>query len=65
MDLLPHLLTPHDVSLWLSMPPARVVRFAKSGQIPCIVLPDGELMFDADELAAWLVRLRTEASCGE
>jgi hypothetical protein len=27
---------------------------ARAGEIPAIVLPDGELRFDADELRHWL-----------
>jgi hypothetical protein len=39
-----------------------VVRWAKSGKLPSIKLPDGELVFDPAELAAWLTRRRAEGS---
>jgi hypothetical protein len=55
---LPSLWTPHDVALWLSIPPARVVRLARRGVLPSISLPDGEVLFDPAELAHWLEALR-------
>ena len=56
---LPTLLTPHEVAHWLSQPAARVVRLARAGQIPCLKLPDGKLLFDPRELSRWVERLRT------
>jgi hypothetical protein len=55
---LPRLLTPMDVGLWLSLPVRQVERLARRGRIPAIVLPGGELAFDAAELAAWLAQLK-------
>jgi hypothetical protein len=51
-------MTPQDVGLWLNMPTARVIRLARKGEIPCLALPDGELLFDPTELVAWIARLR-------
>jgi glutathione S-transferase len=61
---LPHLLTVHDVALWLSMPPGRVLRLVRAGQIPHLVLPDGEPMFEAAALAQWADTLRFERKGG-
>jgi hypothetical protein len=40
--------------MWLSLPTARVVRLAREGEIPCLVLPGGDLLFDPSELTEWL-----------
>jgi hypothetical protein len=50
----PQYWTAQDVGLWLTLPTGRVIRLARRGAIPCIVLPDGELLFDPAELTAWL-----------
>jgi hypothetical protein len=57
---LPRLWTAQDVALWLCSPTAKVIRWAKSGKLPSIKLPDGELMFDPAELSAWLTTHRDE-----
>ncbi len=54
------MLAAEDVSLWLNMPTRRVERMARRGQIPCLVLPDGEILFDQAELLMWLNRLREQ-----
>jgi hypothetical protein len=59
---LPSLLTPQDVGLWLNMPTARVIRLARKGAIPCLTLPDGELLFDPVELVPWIDQLRKPAT---
>ncbi len=56
--ILPTLLTAQDVGLWLCLPTDRVIRLAREGHIPCIVLPSSEMLFDSNELAAWLEKLR-------
>jgi hypothetical protein len=43
------------------MPPARVMKLAKAGQIPHLVLPDGSFVFPEDDLAAWIEKLRKSA----
>jgi hypothetical protein len=50
-----------QVGIWLSLSTRTVVRMAKAGQIPHIVLPNGELVFDPGDLAAWLEGLRQPA----
>jgi hypothetical protein len=64
---LPSLLTPQDVGLWLSIPTGRVVRLARRGDLPCVTLPDGELLFESAELARWLegLRKREGVRCGD
>jgi hypothetical protein len=60
--LLPRLLTAQDVALWLALPTGRVERMARAGQIPCVTLPDGSVVFDQEELAGWLDALRRDAA---
>ncbi len=55
---LPRLLTPQDVALWLTLPTERVVRLARRGLLPSLKLPGGEILFDREELAAWVETLR-------
>jgi predicted site-specific integrase-resolvase len=43
-----------DVADLLRLPMRRIARWVRQGTIPAIVLPDGELVFDADEIAAWI-----------
>lgn len=57
-NALPPLLTAQDVGLWLALPTDRVLRLARQGQIPCVVLPDNEVVFDPGELARWVTSLR-------
>jgi excisionase family DNA binding protein len=54
---LPCLLTPVEVATWLSMPTARVVKLARKKEIPCIILPGNEVMFDRAELCEWVKSL--------
>jgi hypothetical protein len=54
MNDLPPLITPHDVADWLTQPVERVLRLARAGKMPCVVLPGGDIMFDRRELAVWL-----------
>jgi hypothetical protein len=46
-----------NVALWLTCPTRHVIRWA-AGKLPSITLPDGELVFNPAELAAWLERQR-------
>jgi len=57
---LPRLWTAQEVALWLSCSTRQVIRWAKAGHLPSILLPDGERMFDPVELAAWLAKRRAE-----
>jgi len=43
-----------DVACWLQVPTRSVEAMARAGAIPSRRLPDGSLIFDPDELAAWL-----------
>jgi len=47
------------------MLPARVTRFAKRGDIPCVVLPDGEYRFLAADLEAWVENYRRDCAATE
>jgi hypothetical protein len=55
---LPNLLTEIDVAEWLKMPAARVARLAKRKEIPCVMLPDGSILFDRADLTTWLATRR-------
>jgi hypothetical protein len=55
---LPTLLTPVEVGIWLSWPTARVVRAARRGEIPHILLPNGDVMFEKTDLSRWAATLR-------
>lgn len=48
------LMTPSEVGDLLKLATSRVSRLAKQGRIPCIRLPDGELLFDRADIAKWL-----------
>ena len=51
---LPRLMTPHELAHCLSWPTARVIRMARDGGIPCVVLPNGDLLFDEGDIGTWL-----------
>jgi hypothetical protein len=44
------LLMPREVDRILRYPRGRALRLAKAGKLPHILLPDGEIRFDRDEL---------------
>ena len=44
------LLTPRDVDRLLRWPRGRALKAARQGTLPAIVLPDGDVRFDRDEL---------------
>jgi hypothetical protein len=52
--VLPRLMTPHEIGQLLSWPPARAVRMARAGQIPHVLLPDGDILFDEADIAQWI-----------
>jgi hypothetical protein len=60
---IPRLMTPLDVGLWLTLPTEKIIRWARLGKIPCIVLPGGDLLFDPTELRAWLEQRRMGDTC--
>ena len=53
------LLNADEVATLLQLSRNKVVLMAKSGEIPAYVLL-GKLRFDADEIAAWVKKLRVE-----
>ena len=55
------LLTCGEAATRLRMLRCRVNRLAKSGEIPHILLPDGEIRFDAADLADWISRHKRPA----
>jgi hypothetical protein len=50
-----------DAGKLLSMPSTRVARLAKRGDLPCVVLPDGELRYSVDDLKTWIDHFRQPA----
>lgn len=54
----PRLLTPREAARWLRFPAARLVRLARAGVVPCVLLPGGDVLFAEDDLAAWLRSLK-------
>ena len=50
----PLLIDAREAGRLLDMLPARVTRLAKRGLLPCVVLPDGESRFLADDLRSWI-----------
>jgi hypothetical protein len=61
---LPRLLTPQEVALGLSLPTDRVIRMARRGDIPCVFLPGGDLLFDPPKLASWPASLHATPEKG-
>ena len=54
METQSRILTDGEAAELLCMIPARLVRLAKAGKVPCVILPDGELRFDARDLWTWV-----------
>jgi hypothetical protein len=61
METTPHLIDPRQAGELLRMLPARVVRLAKRGDIPCVALPNGEYRFVFSELEQWIAAHRRPA----
>jgi hypothetical protein len=59
---LPTLLTTGEVADLLHETIPRIIRQARRGLIPCILLPSGDFVFDRAEIAAWLDSLRKRAT---
>lgn len=53
MDIQP-LLSTHDAAEFLNMTPVQVTRAARRGDIPCVMLHDGEPRFDVKDLRQWV-----------
>lgn len=53
-----HLLTTGEAGHILRMLPTRISRLARQGDIPSVMLPDGEVRFLEADLWAWVERHR-------
>jgi hypothetical protein len=49
-----------EVASWLVLSTRAVERMARERKIPAVELPDGSLLFDPAELAAWIRTRRTK-----
>ena len=58
----PLLIDAHEAGRLLDMPPARVTRLAKRGELPSVVLPDGEYRYLASDLEKWIKEFRRPAT---
>ena len=47
----------NDMSIVLNLPARRVKRLARAGEIPHVLLPGGEIRFEAEEISDWVNRL--------
>ena len=54
----PILIDAREAGRLLDMLPARVSRLAKRGNLPCVLLPDGEYRFLPDDLREWVQDFR-------
>ena len=59
---LPELVRPADIERALKLGPGKARRMAESGEIPSVMLPDGQLRFDVAEVRGVLSR---STSCGD
>jgi len=50
----PILIDAREAGRLLDMLPARVTRLAKRGDLPCVILPDGELRYSEEDLRKWV-----------
>jgi len=55
---LPYLLSAYEVAAWLLLTERRILRMAKAGELPCVQLPDGNVMFEKPALLEWLALQR-------
>jgi len=58
-----NLLKPREVDLLFRYPAGRALRLAKSGYIPCIFLPDGEVRFDERDINKILKSRKESEKC--
>lgn len=61
----PLLIDAREAGRLLDMLPARVTRLAKRGDLPCVMLPDGEPRFLEDDLRDWVDQHRRPATVAE
>lgn len=53
------LLDATEAGAQLRMPRARLTRLARKGEVPSIVLPDGEIRFRRTDLVEWVAQYRS------
>jgi hypothetical protein len=58
------LLTPEEVDRFFRYPRGRAARLAKAGKLSAIFLPDGEIRFDREAVAAALATMSRPANGG-
>ena len=58
MQRTPKLLDPQEAGKLLRLLPARVVRLAKRGELPCVALPNGEYRFVLFDIEQWIAARR-------
>ena len=59
------LLTPREVDQLLRYPRGRAVKLAKTGKLPAVFLPDGEIRFNPHDIQTLVQPQRPEAEHGE
>ena len=64
MDAANELLTPREVDALLRYPRGRAVRLARAGLLPAVILPDGEIRFDAEKIKRVLAKGSQEEAHG-
>jgi hypothetical protein len=64
-SILPQLLGPGEVAALTNLTAGRITRMAKRGELPHLVMPDGGILFDAVDVAAWIRTCRRPAPAGE
>jgi len=58
----PLLIDSREAGKLLQMLPNRVTRLAKRGELPCVLLPDGEYRYRTADLLAWIKEHRRPAT---
>jgi hypothetical protein len=64
LTLPPALWTADQVAAYLCLRTRRVMQLAREGVLPCVRLPDGDVMFDPASLAEWIDSRRVPARAG-
>ena len=64
MDATRQLLSDDEAADRLSMLRARLVRLAKAGDVPHVILPDGELRFIESDLWDWVEKHKHGTAAG-
>ena len=61
----PILIDAREAGRLLDMLPARVSRLAKRGDLPCVILPDGEYRYLSSDLREWVREYRRPVMTAE